>query len=181
MQAGRLAADELDLARAWGTPRAQAVALRAVALGPADAATERLTEAAALLEGTPWRLEIARTATDLGAALRRAGRRREARAALERAMDGAQACGAEPLAARAEDELRSTGARPRRRAVTGLAALTPTELRVAKVAATGASNREIAQELFVTLAPWRPTSRGPTASSTWRDATAWPQRSIRRT
>lgn len=67
-------------------------------------------------------------------------------------MDGAQACGAEPLAARAEDELRSTGARPRRRAVTGLAALTPTELRVAKVAATGASNREIAQELFVTLA-----------------------------
>lgn len=152
MQAGRLAADELDLARAWGTPRAQAVALRAVALGPADAATERLTEAAALLEGTPWRLEIARTATDLGAALRRAGRRREARAALERAMDGAQACGAEPLAARAEDELRSTGARPRRRAVTGLAALTPTELRVAKVAATGASNREIAQELFVTLA-----------------------------
>jgi DNA-binding CsgD family transcriptional regulator len=152
-RARALAAEELELARSWDTPRARAVALRAVALaGPAGAADQGLAAAAALLEGTPWRLELAHTATDLGAALRRAGRRREARAALEPALDAAHACGAEALAARAEAELRSTGARPRRRAISGLEALTPTETRVAALAAAGRSNREVAQELFVSVA-----------------------------
>ena len=67
-------------------------------------------------------------------------------------MDEAHACGAEPLAERAADELRASGARPRRRAITGLDALTPSERRVASHAADGRTNREIAQELFVTVA-----------------------------
>ncbi len=67
-------------------------------------------------------------------------------------MDEAHACGAEPLAVRAADELRATGARPRRRALRGIEALTPSEARVAELAASGRSNREIAQDLFVTLA-----------------------------
>jgi DNA-binding NarL/FixJ family response regulator len=67
-------------------------------------------------------------------------------------MDEAYAIGAAPLADRAAEELRASGARPRKRAVTGFDALTPSELRVARLAAEGRSNREIAQELFVTMA-----------------------------
>ncbi|MDW5598512.1 helix-turn-helix transcriptional regulator, partial [Conexibacter stalactiti] len=74
------------------------------------------------------------------------------REALALAMDEAHACGAEPLAERAAEELRTSGARPRRRAISGVDALTPSERRVAALAADGRSNREIAQELFVTLA-----------------------------
>jgi DNA-binding NarL/FixJ family response regulator len=106
----------------------------------------------ACLDGTPWRLELARARCDLGAELRRLGRRAEGRVALEAAMDAAHACGAALLAERAAEELRASGARPRRRAVTGLDALTPSELRVARLAAAGRSNRDIAQELFVTPA-----------------------------
>ena len=46
---------------------------------------------------------------------------------------------------------RSTGAHPRRERRTGLEALTPSELRVVRLAAEGHSNREIAHELYVTL------------------------------
>jgi DNA-binding CsgD family transcriptional regulator len=49
------------------------------------------------------------------------------------------------------DELRATGARPRRATLTGLEALTPSERRVAELAAAGMSNPEIAQAVFVTL------------------------------
>jgi DNA-binding CsgD family transcriptional regulator len=111
-----------------------------------------LEAAHALLHGTPWRLEAARVRLDLGAALRREGRRRAAREHLEAAMDGAHACGAAGLAARAAEELRALGARPRRHAVTGRDALTASERRVAALAAAGRTNREAAQELFVTVA-----------------------------
>jgi DNA-binding CsgD family transcriptional regulator len=58
--------------------------------------------------------------------------------------------GAVPLADRARAELRATGARPRRAAHSGAAALTPTELRVAQLAAEGLTSNQIAQALFVT-------------------------------
>jgi len=48
-------------------------------------------------------------------------------------------------------ELRATGARPRRLAVSGLDALTPSERRIAELAASGLSNPAIAQHLFVTV------------------------------
>ncbi len=95
-------------------------------------------------------MELARTQTALGFALRRAGLRTAAGEVLRAALDSAHHCGAERTAARAEAELQALGARPRRRASSGLDALTPSEARVAEQAAAGMTNREIAQALFVT-------------------------------
>jgi DNA-binding CsgD family transcriptional regulator/tetratricopeptide (TPR) repeat protein len=149
-QAGSLAADELVLARRWGTPRPIGVALRV--LGVAEGGQDglaHLREAVAVLEGSKARLEQARALIALGSALRRDGQRAAARAPLRRALDLAVRCGATGLAERARAELLATGARPRRVVLTGVDALTPSELRVAQLAAEGLSNREIAQSLFV--------------------------------
>ena len=95
-------------------------------------------------------LELARALSDYGAALRRAGRRVQARTQLERALDLAYHCGGRRIANHARDELIAAGAKPRRDAITGRDALTPAELRVARMAAQGMTNREIAQALFIT-------------------------------
>jgi DNA-binding NarL/FixJ family response regulator len=91
-----------------------------------------------------------RALTDLGAALRRGGRRIDSRTPLRQALDLAHRCGANALAERARTELAASGAQPRRAMLTGLEALTPSERRVAEVAASGMTNRDIAQALFVT-------------------------------
>ena len=87
---------------------------------------------------------------DLGAALRRRGRTEAAREPLREALHLADQGGAVRLAERARAELHAAGARPRRAALTGRGALTPAERRVATLAAEGRTNRQIAQELFVT-------------------------------
>jgi DNA-binding NarL/FixJ family response regulator len=66
-------------------------------------------------------------------------------------MDMAHRSGATALVERARQELRRAGARPRRAARIGPEALTPSEQRVARMAAGGMTNKEIAQALFVTL------------------------------
>ena len=104
----------------------------------------------AALEPTFARLERARSLTDLGVALREAGKAEAARSVLLRALDQAHRCGAQPLAERARAEAVAAGARPRRPRLTGVEALTPSELRAARLASEGLSNREIAQALFVT-------------------------------
>jgi DNA-binding CsgD family transcriptional regulator len=151
-EASRLVSEELELARATGLARPQAVALRAAGLlaGGADG-VERLRESVALLEDSPARLELARSLVELGAALRRRHRRTEARDRLAAGMDVARRCGADRLVARARDELRAAGARPRRDASTGPEALTAAELRVGRLAAAGRSNAEIARELYVSV------------------------------
>jgi DNA-binding CsgD family transcriptional regulator len=63
----------------------------------------------------------------------------------------AERCGARALVERAREELSATGARPRHTARYGIDALTASELRIARMAADGRSNREIAQALFVTI------------------------------
>ena len=75
-----------------------------------------LDEAARLLSGTPYRLETARTLVDLGGALRQAGRRADAIAHLDEALELAERCGSMALAERARQELVEAGCRPRRRA-----------------------------------------------------------------
>jgi DNA-binding CsgD family transcriptional regulator len=150
-EARRLASEELALARIWGAPRALGAALRVAGLveGGQDGLA-RLREAVEVLSDSPAKLEHAKARTELGAALRRANRRAQAREQLRQAVELATVCGAVPLAERAETELLATGARPRRVALTGIDSLTPSERRVAEMAAEGPTNREIAQALFVT-------------------------------
>lgn len=112
---------------------------------------ELLRQSADTLADSPALLWRAHALVDLGAALRRDGQAVSARPILRDGMELAHRCGATPLADRAEEELRSAGGRPRRRAGVGADALTASERRVAELAAVGASNKEIAQSLFVTL------------------------------
>jgi DNA-binding CsgD family transcriptional regulator len=150
-QAYALASEELALAERAGVARGIGVAQRARALLADGAEREALlVEAVATLEQTPARLELARALADLGAHLRRDGQRTRAREPLGRALQIAHEARAEPLATQAREELLAAGARPRRPWSTGVDALTPSELRVARLAADGASNQEIAQALFVT-------------------------------
>lgn len=150
-EARDLAEEDLELARRAGAPRALGIALRTAGLiEGGDRGLTLLTDAANLLEGSGARLEYARALIDLGAALRRANRRRDARKPLLQGLDGAHRCGALPLVRRAQAELAALGARPRRLVLTGVEALTASELRVAQMAAERQTNREIAQALFVT-------------------------------
>ncbi|MBJ7521334.1 MAG: LuxR family transcriptional regulator [Solirubrobacteraceae bacterium] len=82
--------------------------------------------------------------------MRRAREPSEAREPLRRALDLASACEAHALADHIRTELQATGARPRTDALAGVEALTPSERRVADLAAAGSANREIAQQLYVT-------------------------------
>ena len=149
--ARRLCDEELEIARAFGAPRALGVALRATGLiAGGDGGEALLREAIEVLAGVDTRLEHARALADLGALLRRSNRRVEARELLRQAVDAAHHLGAEALALQAETELRATGARPRRAQLTGFEALTASERRIAELAAEGLTNREIAQTLFVT-------------------------------
>jgi DNA-binding CsgD family transcriptional regulator len=150
-EARRLATEELALADVWGAPRAISAALRIIGLVEGGRkGLDSLEHAVDVVANSPAKLEHARARTTLGAALHRANRRTQAREHLRRALELATRCGAAPLAARADLELRATGARPRRIALRGLESLTPSERRVAELAAHGPTNREIAQALFVT-------------------------------
>jgi DNA-binding CsgD family transcriptional regulator len=150
-EASRLAREQLELARAFGLARTLGISLRTAGLVEGgERGNELLREAVRTLERSQSPLELARARADYGAALRRAGHRVQARAELERALDLAHRCGAGRIANRARAELIAAGAKPRRDAITGRDALTASELRVARLAAEGLTNREIAQALFIT-------------------------------
>jgi DNA-binding CsgD family transcriptional regulator len=143
-----LAEEELAAARAWGAPGTVGPVLRVLGLLRGDIAL--LEEAVEVLEGSRARHELAKALADLGGALRRDRRPSEAREPLRRALELADACGADGLVEHVRSELYATGARPRTTATGGVDALTASERRVAAFAAEGQSNRDIAQALFVT-------------------------------
>lgn len=146
------AADAVKLARSWGTPGLIGNALHAQAL-VADGVDRvaGLSRAVDSLAASPRRLDHARALADLGAALRHQGERIAAREPLRHALALAHECGGIAVREHARAELTATGVRVRREAQTGVESLTPSELRIAERAAAGASNREIAQSLFVTV------------------------------
>ena len=138
------------LAAGWRTPRALGHAARARALvAPRERAIELLEEARTHFAASHARLELARCMTELGARRRAAGDRRAARAILRDAHDVAHLCRATALCELARAELLLAGGRPRPPAGAGADALTPAERRVAEIAASGATNREIARRLYL--------------------------------
>jgi class 3 adenylate cyclase/DNA-binding CsgD family transcriptional regulator len=146
-----LAIEAVDRARVWGAPQSIGVALRTLGLIEGGASGEKLLrEAVEVLEGAQWRLEYAKALVELGAALRRGNKRADARDYLRRGVERAHRLGATALEERAQTELAATGARPRRLMLSGLDSLTPSERRVAEMAADNMTNKDIAQALFVT-------------------------------
>jgi DNA-binding CsgD family transcriptional regulator len=142
----------LELAEAWDTPGARGQALHARArAGSGGDVVELLRGAVDLLADSPARLHEARARVGLGAALRRGGHRVDSRRPLREGYELARVCGAEGLAEHARSELRASGIRLQREAASGADALTPSERRIAEMAASGLSNPEIAQELFLTV------------------------------
>jgi DNA-binding CsgD family transcriptional regulator/tetratricopeptide (TPR) repeat protein len=151
-QARELADGEMARALRWGSPSGISHCARGVAATRDSYEKIKLLEsAAAMLVDSPRRLERAHALVDLGEALRRSGRRADARGPLREAFDLARRCGAARIARRANAELEATGEKVRRYAPIGVESLTPSERRVADMAASGMTNRQIAQSLFVTV------------------------------
>lgn len=136
--------------QASGTPWALGLVARSRALMAEGDEAERLfREALGHLTATPVATDVARTHLLYGEWLRRQSRRTDARSELQRAHELFTAMGADAFAQRAARELGATGARARSRRVDASATLTPQELRIARLAGTGATSREIAGELFL--------------------------------
>jgi DNA-binding CsgD family transcriptional regulator len=151
VDAMRLAEEDLGLARRFGAERPIGQALRTLGVvRGGESGLALLRESESVFSAADYPLELAKTRIDLGAALRRAGNRREAREPLRAALDACVRMGAKPDAERAQEELAATGARPRSLVRSGIESLTPSEYRVAQLAADGMTNREVAQSLFVT-------------------------------
>jgi DNA-binding CsgD family transcriptional regulator len=150
-EATTLAREEVERCRDFGAASPLGAGLRTLgAIAPGDEGIALLHEAVQVLEGSAARLEHALGLLELGAALRRSGRRSAAREPLREALELASRCGADAVAARAHDELVAAGARPRRDPIDSRTNLTASELRVARMAADGMTNRQIAQALFLT-------------------------------
>jgi DNA-binding CsgD family transcriptional regulator len=151
-RATQLGDEVIALGRSLGQPRSLGIGLWcAAAIRRGPEAVELLRDAVPELDRASARLDQARALVDLGAALRRANHRREARQPLREGIPLAQRCRATALAERGHSELVASGARPRRVAISGADSLTPSERRVARLAADGLTTPEIAQRLFVTV------------------------------
>ncbi|MCW3013295.1 MAG: transcriptional regulator, LuxR family [Solirubrobacterales bacterium] len=140
------------LAERSGSLNLRLASQRALAAGQTgEDAVQTLARAAELGDLGPPRLEHVSILVDLGTALRRVARPAAAREPLRRALDLAARGGLETLTRTARTELQVVGARPRRAALGGRDALTPSELRVAELVAAGMTNRQVAAALFVTV------------------------------
>jgi DNA-binding CsgD family transcriptional regulator len=150
-EAWELAKHEVSVARAFGAAWSLGAALRmAATVAPAAKRHQLLAEAVEVLEHSGATFELAQALVELGAYfVAQEDGKEAAREVLRRAADAAFRCSATPLVNRAQQLLRSTGARPRRVALTGAGALTPMERRVAELALAGHANLEIAEMLFV--------------------------------
>jgi DNA-binding CsgD family transcriptional regulator len=151
--AARREADrELAIRRQHGPSFRLAMALRRQAsFVPAREAVALLDEAVSACADTPRMPVLARVRAARGAALRRAGRLREARAELVTALDLAGRSGMTRLTEQLTEEVRAAGGRPRRTRVTGAGSLTEGQAAVARLAGAGATNRQIAEQLYVTV------------------------------
>lgn len=152
-EAGGLIEADREAAQRWGTARAigrHLMAAGSVAEDPSRA-VEALTDAVEVLSGSPAWLEEARAHHRLGAALLRTEDVRSARKHLRQAIDLATLCGSRPIAENARALAVTAGGRVGQPLCSPVDLLTGSERRVAAMAASGSSNKEIAEALFVTL------------------------------
>ena len=154
VRSGR-AGDAVPIAREYrsvaersGLQRAEALALRC--RGLAEDFIEDLRTAVDMHFAGANPYEAARTQLCLGSMLRRRGKRVEARTTLTAALEAFESIGAHTWGDRARAELEATGISVRRRVPSTADGLTPQERNVARLVATGLTNREIAGRLFVT-------------------------------
>lgn len=135
----------------WGTPRARGMlSLARGVLTPDDTGLDHLTEAADLLAGSPARLEHARAEYLLGRRLFDRGDAQAARTRLHRAIDIAVLCGDKSLLDEVRPVLAAARGRLRRSTTSPAESLSGGERQIAERAAAGATNREIAEALFLT-------------------------------
>jgi len=139
-----------DRSRASGTDWALGIAARSHALLVDDVRADDLyAEAIERLARTRVAVELARAHLLYGEWLRRQRRRLDARQELRIAHEMFTGFGMEAFAERARVELRASGETARKRTVDTLDQLTPQESQVARLAAKGKTNREIAAQLFI--------------------------------
>ena len=139
----------LEIARCFGAASSLGAALRVHGKLTGDEAL--LRQAVERLRDAPARLELAGALIDLGATMRRRGARRESREPLRAGHELALACAAPGLANEARSELAASGVHVERGDLARRDTLTPSERRIANMAAEGATNKEIAQSLFLTV------------------------------
>jgi len=138
--------EELEIARRVASEATVGRCLRELGEMDEEDGIALLREAVATLEDTFARFDLARALVALGTRLVARGDRDEAVAALLRGRDLAFACGSPPVVAAAERQLASAGVED----MPAYAVLTPQERRIAELAATGRSDRDIAFELLLT-------------------------------
>jgi DNA-binding CsgD family transcriptional regulator len=152
-EAQAMARDHFAAARTFGSRRTLGTARRAMADVTRDS-YERftwLTEALTFLEESQSQLEAAGVMIDLGALLLERRNGEDARPLLEQGLALASACKSELLVKAATSHLSPSAARARPAQVTGVASLTPAELRAVTLASANATNRDIADQLYVNL------------------------------
>jgi DNA-binding CsgD family transcriptional regulator len=140
-----LSDETVAVARELGAPGTLGVALRTAGVLRGD--VELLREAVLHLEASDARLERARALYELGCAVTDRG---EARERLRQARALAVDCASPVLVAQAEARLGEGGGRLPRVHASGVEALTAQERRIAELAAGEMTNRQIAQELYLT-------------------------------
>ena len=142
------------LAEAGGAPWALGVMVRCRALlaGDDPRADDAYHQSIKYLQDTPVVLALARSRLVYGEWLRRQRRRRDARHQLRAALESFERMGTRSFAERARSELAATGEQARKRPQYDGPQLTPQEAQIARLAAEGASNRDIAARLFLSTA-----------------------------
>jgi DNA-binding CsgD family transcriptional regulator len=148
-EAAELAERGAEAALRWDTPAARGYALLAGGLTTGD--SETLEQAVAELGLAGAQLQEAQALRALGDVLMRAGHEKTARKHLRAAMDIAVRCGATTAADRAHELLTAAGGRVSAVHASPKDALTSGELRIARLAAAGLTNREIAEKLYVAV------------------------------
>lgn len=149
-EASALAHTLTERAEIKGQPWSLARAARAAGLTCPDADVDVcFSVALAYHQHTPDDFEAARTELAYGSRLRRLKRRVDSRPHLRTALAAFERLGAVPWADQAAAELRATGETAQRRSATGLDHLTPQELQVARMLASGRTTRETGAALFL--------------------------------